>query len=952
MKSPLALLAACFALGLALYHTVHSGSLNHSAVIEPTAARIPYLLACAGACLLGGVILLRARCHRSSCLLLFAGFVAVGAAASPLFELRFPPNHVSHLEALGVDLGDPLRLEGRVVSTPRQTAYGLQFDVEASHVESRGEAHNVTGKVRLRVLASEDADVSPLPDGNALHLEVGDSIRAMVRLRRPHNYQNPGSFDFRHWMESFEDLFWVGTIKNPLLVEKLPDQPAGASLPNRIQGALHSLPARTRLRLIQGIDGIYPPWTPQERYGAVLKAVLWGDRTSLDSDTIESFRRTGLYHLLVIAGLHVGLLVLLGNFFLRLLPISGMARSVSLLASLGVYALLVEQRAPTLRATIMIAAYLSARLLDRDHSALNAVGFAALLLLLHRPAWLFEAGFQLSFSAALLIVCLAVPILERTTEPYRRALGNLEDERLDDRLAPKQAQLRLELRALIAGIDARVGVLARHPWATAATVKTPLRLVLWALSMVLFTTVLQLGLILPMVETFHRVTFMGVVLNALAIPVMALLLACALPTAILSAIAPGAAAWLGKPLGVVMASLFALTRLPLLPGWLSYRVPAPPAWVAWGFSLAVVAAGVALGSLRPSTLPSVRQNTGTSTSGQLPAARSMTDSWMRRTFWLAAATAGTLLVLISSHPFSPQLPAGALELTALDCGQGDALFVVFPDRRTMLIDGGGSRARGAREGGFQGRRWDPGEDIVSPYIWSRGIKKIDVLVLSQAHEDHLGGLPAVLENFRVGEFWHAANPATPAYLSLLEQVRQRGIPARQLARGDVLERGGATVQVLWPPAERQLSGRPSNDDSLALRVSHGGASLLLPGDISQTVEQELLASAPPLESQVLKVSHHGARSASGADFLARVSPRVAVVSAEYGGLGNLPNPETLARLRGVGAQVFRTDLDGAITVELRSSAPAVRCYGALAGVSTAGAAVVTGAAGEVTFNVR
>jgi len=676
------------------------------------------------------------------------------------------------------------------------------------------------------------------------------------------------------------------------------------------------------------------------RYGAVLKAVLWGDRTSLDSDTIESFRKTGLYHLLVIAGLHVGLLVLLGSYFLRFLPLSGWARSVVLLVSLGVYALLVEQRAPTLRATIMIAAYLSARLLDRDHSALNAIGFAALVLLLHRPAWLFEAGFQLSFAAALLIVCLAVPILERTTEPYRRALWNLENERLDDRLDPKQAQLRLDLRALIAGLNARAGFMARHPRVAATAVKLPARLIVWALSMVVFSAVLQLGLMLPMVETFHRVTFIGVGLNALAIPVMTMLLACALPIAVLSAIAPGWAAWLAKPLGVVMAGLFGLTRLggTSASGWLSYRVPDPPAWVAWGFALAAVGAALALGLLRPESHDS----------GLRPSPH---GTWLRRTFWVALATAGIFLVLISSHPFAPRLPAGVLEFTALDCGQGDALFVVLPDRTTMLIDGGGSRARGAREGAFQGRRWDPGEDIVSPYLWSRGIKRIDVLVLSHAHEDHLGGLLAVVENFRVGEFWHGANAATPDYLALLEQVRQRSIPDRQLARGKVLARGGATVQVLWPPAERQPSERPSNDDSLVLRIAHGGSSVLLPGDVSQTVERDLLASAAPLESQVLKVSHHGSRSASGQAFLARVSPRVAVVSTEYGGSGNLPNPEILSRLRAAGARVFRTDLDGAITVEIRSTALAVRCYGALAGESKAGVAGAAGTAGLFTLNV-
>src|ERR1019366_6513888 len=112
------------------------------------------------------------------------------------------------------------------------------------------------------------------------------------------------------------------------------------------------------------------------RYGAVLKAVLWGDRTSLDSDTIENFRKTGLYHLLVIAGLHVGLPALLVGAFLRLFPPRRFSRSFLVLVFLLFYAFLVEQRAPTLRATIMISVYLLARLLAREHAAPNAIGFA------------------------------------------------------------------------------------------------------------------------------------------------------------------------------------------------------------------------------------------------------------------------------------------------------------------------------------------------------------------------------------------------------------------------------------------------------------------------------------------------------------------------------------------------------------------------------------------------
>jgi competence protein ComEC len=267
-----------------------------------------------------------------------------------------------------------------------------------------------------------------------------------------------------------------------------------------------------------------------------------------------------------------------------------------------------------------------------------------------------------------------------------------------------------------------------------------------------------------------------------------------------------------------------------------------------------------------------------------------------------------------------------LEVTALDTGGGDALFIALPDRTTMLVDGGGTRSRQGREGAFRGRRWDPGEDIVSPYLWSRGISRIDVLVLSHAHEDHLGGLIAVVRNFRVGEFWHGQNPLTPTYLDLLEELARRRVPVRQLAEGERIETGDASVEVLWPPAERPLSARPSNDDSLVLRISSGEASVLLPGDISQAVEEELASARINLHCRVLKVAHHGAATSSSPGFLAKVAPSVALVTTETRGPVNTPSPETLDRLRFVGAQIFRTDVEGASTVVMRGSDLVVRSY--------------------------
>jgi len=874
MRSPLLALAASFGLGMVVVRFAPARVMG-----------IGLLLPLIGGCLLAGLAALRKDRRRTASLLALIGFVAAGAAAARLFEVRFPPNHVRYLESWGIDPSDPVRLEGRLVSTPQTTSYGLQFDVEVQRLESRRQTFMTTGKVRLRLAMAGDSEAPAVAD--SLHLQYGDSIRTLVRLRQPRIYQNPGSFDFREWMASIEDLYWVGTIKNPLLIEKLPPRNAPV---------LATLFERARHRLLRGIDDLYPSWSARGPTGAVLKAVLLGDRSSLDSDTIENFRKTGLYHLLVISGLHVGLLALLVGIFLRLLPLRYFWRSFLVLAFLLLYAFLVEQRAPTLRATLMISAYLLARLLDREHAALNAIGFASLALLVLRPPWLFESGFQLSFAAALLIAGLAVPILERTTEPYRRALWQLDNVDLDPSLEPRQAQFRLDLRSLIKWLTGAFSFLGRHSGLAAAAVTGPARLTVWTANMLLFSAVLQLGLLLPMAETFHRVSFVGVALNALAIPAMTVLLAVAVPTVALGATVPALAAWPAKLLNLIMQGLFALTDLPNLPAWLSYRVPAPPAWVAWGFALSIVAAAWALGR-------------------------------RRRTFLVSLATGGVFAALIALHPFAPRLPRGVLEMTAIDCGGGDSLFLVLPDQTTILVDGGGSRLNSTREGTFQGRRWDPGEDIVSPYLWSRGLKKIDIVVLTHAHEDHMGGLPAITRNFRVGAFWHGPDPATPPYEALLEQIRRLGIPIRQVAAGERFDHRGAPIAVLWPPAAHPVGQVPANDDSVVLRIGNDDAHILLTGDISSQVEEELMVSGTPVASQVLKVAHHGAKTSSSSNFLARVSPQVAVVTSESGGLSNLPNPLTLDRLRAAKARIFRTDLDGAVTVTLRGRSMAVQGYG-------------------------
>ncbi len=152
--------------------------------------------------------------------------------------------------------------------------------------------------------------------------------------------------------------------------------------------------------------------------------------------------------------------------------------------------------------------------------------------------------------------------------------------------------------------------------------------------------------------------------------------------------------------------------------------------------------------------------------------------------------------LIAAYPFAPRLNRGRLEITVLDVGQGDSIFVAFPNGRTMLVDGGGLAGgfyiRGARPG------IDVGEDVVSPFLWSRGLKRIDVVALTHGHEDHYGGLAAVLRNFQVGELWLGPNGDSAGFFALLAEARARRVPIIHRLKGDAFDWGGVNVDVLWP----------------------------------------------------------------------------------------------------------------------------------------------------------
>jgi competence protein ComEC len=859
MNCPLLALACALALGIALAQG-----------LDRAASSAAASLAAASACLLAGLLSWRAGHERLSAAAIMAGFIGTGTAAAVLFDFRFPPNHISHVLSELTNPATPIPIQGRLLGSPLQNAHGVQFDLEAFQVELSGQPRPTLGKVRLQYFAQ------PPPSD----WEYGDWLRLAARLRRPRSYRNPGAFDFQRWLATIDDVAWEGDVVGSATRAPGPPPPA-----------LNRLFARARRRSLRAIDRIFPPWSRTGRDGSVLKAILLGDRSSLDSETIENFRRSGLYHLLVIAGLHVGLLVFLAEGLLGALRLREALRGTLVLLFLAAYAGVVEQRAPTLRASLMIAAYLVARLLYRRHAALNAIGLSAMVLLLWRPGWLFESGFQLSFSAALLIAGLAGPILEQTTEPYRAALHHLESVDRDTSLAPRQAQFRIDLRLLVSAVKARSRLLERHPSWAMLVVILPVRLCLWTVNMLAFSAVLQLGLLLPMVATFHRVALAGIALNALAVPLMTVLLATAIPALVLGTLVPVAAPCSAKVVSLVLSALFALAGVGNGAGagaWLSYRVPDPPAWVAWGFAFCLVAIALSLRHHRK---------------------------------LLVGSTAGFALfaLLLCLHPFPPHLLSGSLELTALDCGDGMSLLVVLPDRTTLLIGAGGGH-RQPRNLASQlspgRRRWDPGESVVSPYLWSRGLKRINVAVVTDAQGDHLNGFAALAENFRIDELWHGPLPLTREYSRLLEAMDAHRVRIRQVAAGTELRRGTSLIQVVWPPPG---SSSTSQDGSLVMRITDGTLACWFAGTKSAAALEGSSFAPSATNTSLLAVPYdtdfdfcHSSRLASAFEMVlfcgwdAAATGRKALREAEC--------------LQAAAVRVLRTDRDGAVTVQTSHAA--------------------------------
>ncbi len=681
-------------------------------------------------------------------------------------------------------------------------------------------------------------------------LKYGQNVEVTARIREPHNFQNPGAFDQIAWLAR-SHIYWRATARHRNAVRLV-----AGSCAKPVQSMLFAI----RTAAIDRIDKLFPG----DSYNAAMMAgILIGDTSRLEKAWTDDYRRTSTFHALVISGLHISVLATVLLFLLRICMVPAIPSLAAAAVAAWIYAAVSGSSPPVIRAAAGFSLFLLARIFFRRGRVLNVLALVAVVCLALDPDSLYDASFQLSFLCVLALAGLAVPLLDATSSPIARGLHRLSDWDLDMRLEPRTAQFRVELRLLAETLS--LIALPQSAWQRILTFVT--RTFLFVYESVAVSSIVQTALLLTMILYFHRLSVTGVAANILVAPLLTWLVPVGFAAIFtgLPVFATAAASML--KLSSWIAAYFAS----LEPDW---RIPDPPTWAAVLFSVLLIAT-VILIPIAP------------------------------RLRWGAIAATAAAAILLAIAPFPAVVTPGLLELTAIDVAQGDSLLVVSPTGKTLLIDGGGflSYGRGKRP------TFDIGESVVSPYLWTRRFRRLDVIATSHSHEDHVGGIAALLRNFRPREFWTGANPRA----ELVSLARALGSKVVEWKAPASVDFGGARIDVLAPLPDYIPGAAPKNDDSLVLRVVYGAHSYVLAGDAERSVERRLAANLAA--ASVIKIGHHGSKTSSTEEFLDAVHPAIALISAGFANQFRHPHPSVVERLESRHIATLRTDQMGLISVK-------------------------------------
>ena len=817
--------------------------------------------------------------------------------------------NVSHIELSPSEQAWEGRVEGIIVSMVEVDGDRVDFTLKAYRlVQSQGTEQEIRGgervAVQLKLAAKAEAQTAKL-------WQRGQRISLSGSLQEPQVARNFGAFDYRRYLH-IQRIHWL------LKAE-------GAST-LKVEGGSHGSAAffgkvdEVRYALGDRIGQLFPGW--QAGY---MKGLLIGLQDELEPDKYTEFTNLGLTHILAISGSHVAINV---GLLFGLLRLCRATRETSLNVVMGfvpVYMLLTGFSPSVIRSGLMTMLGIYLLRQGRWKDSLNLLAAAAWLMLLWEPYYLLNVSFQLSFAVTAGLI-IFVPLVSR----YFRWLP------------PK--------------IGGAVAITL-----TAQMVSFPLT-----------------------ITYFNQFSFLSILANLLLVPVIG---AIALPLGtgalLLGMLSAKLGEWAAIPVRWLNSATFAVTEwFSGRSGFMTYWRSPDIWWILafYGLCYFVLDRGrerqqqadirMANGGMAGDTVPlgpamaAARKQAATYSTASGPAAdgrelRFAYDAWqwacsvrrlvMERPIALLrlAATAGLVLLLVIGHRTAYDKGTGYVEF--IDIGQGDSALITTPSGIHILVDGGGTVSFRKAKDAWRERRepFEVGAKTLAPLLKKRGIHRLDAVILTHGDQDHIGGVQAVLEQFRVESLLMNGSLSPSATMTKLMQTAiAKGIPVYAVGRGMQLKPDKDTgVQFLYPLSGTGEAGtlpidKEQNHRSIVFRLEMNGASFLFTGDIDEAAERKLLAleqsdqggalkvdggaawgsaenSAYRHAIDVLKVAHHGSKTSTSAAWLDYWRPERALISAGAKNIYGHPHPTVIERMDERRAQVYRTDQQGEVQLKVR-----------------------------------
>jgi len=680
-----------------------------------------------------------------------------------------------------------IQVSGNVLSISKNSSGGKRLDLAVTNT-------------KLSDFTSEMKFKSRILWDNELPVELGDQIEIAGTVIPVSEPRNPTQFDYKAFLES-RNIYTQ--IRVDSVVRINPDSSLFSWISIR----------KKALKLVdQNFDSVTAP---------IAKALLLGYKNELEGNTKQAFARSGLSHIMAVSGLHVGLII--APFWL-IIPYfwtkkHGTKIGLALLILILIfYAGLTGFSVSVLRASVMAVLLTYGKLFSKSSDSLNLMGIAALVILLFDPSQLFEIGFQLSFSAVLIIL-LVLPVIQNLI-PY---------------------------------------------WVRIKWYGAPVMVIIISL-------VVQLGLYPLQAFYFGEVSLISPLANALFVPLLSIIVPLSLLALIISSVIPAVGFFINYPSLVFLGVLndFVSFSSQLSQSWFEVQKPGILIFLFW------ISFVLMIGSWRN---PNIK--------------------------WKLMAVSLFFLFFVPLDSAFKKFESPKMIVTILDVGQGDATFLQTPNGKNILIDAG---------------VWSPGSNsgkqILLPFFKENNIQKLDAIFLSHPHADHIGGINDLINETEIDTIYNSGfEYESNLYRNYIKLAKSREIPVVSLKAGTKVYLDENLLILVLGPEKGKFNNDP-NQHSLVLNIIHGENEFLFTGDAGEDQERRLVENyGHLLDTDFLKVGHHGSKTSSELFFLKEVTPDIAVVSvAEQNRFGH-PHPEAVERLESTQSEIYYTSRDKALIFE-------------------------------------